>query len=69
MTRPGKDKFCAESVWLHPPQDVYTEIANVVRKKVAADSAKERNPWAPLLHDFIDRKLVIPPLKPDVCFL
>jgi DNA-dependent RNA polymerase len=38
-------------------QDVYTEVAALVREKVAADAATG-NPWAPLLHDAIDRKLV-----------
>lgn len=38
-------------------QDVYTEVAALVREKVAAD-AVAGHPWAPLLHDAIDRKLV-----------
>jgi DNA-directed RNA polymerase len=36
---------------------VYTEVAALVREKVAADAASG-DPWAPLLHDAIDRKLV-----------
>lgn len=42
---------------MHVAQDVYTEVAALVREKVAADAATG-NPWAPLLHDAIDRKLV-----------
>lgn len=38
-------------------QDVYTEVAALVRQRVAADAAAG-NQWAGLLHDAIDRKLV-----------
>lgn len=40
-----------------PAQDVYTEVAALVRERVAADAAAG-NQWAALLHDAIDRKLV-----------
>ena len=53
----GTWKLRAPDSWLRTMQDVYSEVAGLVREQVAADAARGVH-WAPLLLPEIDRKLV-----------